>query len=59
MGLEGNILTNKPALQSSRDSYTYHCSKYQLKAIQEHVKTDTLWAKTFVILGFPEHHNVQ
>jgi len=130
MGLEGNILTNKPALQSSRDSYIYRVihkflqdfrplrydcplavkpastpwrlvhkktwrdslpidtllsavsvlvvaqpssevpeglmnypvyqrSKYQLRAVQEHVITDTLWAKTLVLLGFPEHHNGQ
>lgn len=55
--MEGNILTNKPALQSSRESYTYQHSKYQLKGVQEHVVTDTLWAKTLVLLGFPEIHN--
>jgi hypothetical protein len=59
MGMEGNTLTNKPALQSSRDSYTYQHSKYQLRGVQEHVITDTLWAKTLVLFGFPEHHNGQ
>jgi 1,2-phenylacetyl-CoA epoxidase PaaB subunit len=53
---EEKVLINKLAFTSSRDSYTYQATVYQLWAVQECTIIHMFWAATSVVLQFSEYH---